>query len=114
MTVVYLEPSGRAQRTRRIRSHRQPLDSRVVYFTPPPKLGRSKRDLGMSRIMAAVVMLGLIATTVIWSNVVQVKSEVATSLTQARAEERRQIISPLDIMIMQGKTAPAEEWRDAF
>ena len=68
----------------------------------------------MSRIMVVVVAVGVMAATVIWSNVVQVKSEVAATLAKARAEERRQIISPLDIMIMQGKTAPAEEWRDAF
>ena len=114
MTIVYLQPNGGTQRTRRIWSHRRPFDSRVVYFTPPLKFGRSKGDLGMNRIVVAVVMLGVMATTVIWSKVVQLKPEVGASLTQARAEEGRQIISPLDIMIMQGKTAPTEEWRDAF
>ena len=69
----------------------------------------------MSRIMVAVVVVvGVMATTVIWSKVDQVKSEVAATFIKAKAEEGRQIISPLDIMIMHGKTAPAEEWRDAF
>jgi len=114
MTVVYLQPNDGTQRTRRICSHRHPPDSRVVYFTPPLKFGRSKGDLGMSRIMVAVVAVGMMATIVIWSNVIQVKSEVAATFIKAKAEEGRQIISPLDIMIMHGKTAPAEEWRDAF
>src|SRR5262245_7868321 len=115
MTVVYLQPIGRAQRPRPFRSHRHPLDSRVVYFTPPLKFGRSQGNLGMSRIMVAVVAVGVMVTTVIWSNVIQVKSEVAATFTKAQAaEEGRQIISPLDIMIMQGKTAPVEGWGDAF
>jgi hypothetical protein len=115
MTVVYLQPSGSSQRTPRICSHRHPPDSRVVYFTPPLKFGRSKGNLGMSRIMVAVVAVGVMATTVIWSNVIQVKSEVAATFTKAQAaEEGRQIISPLHIMIMQGKTAPVEGWGDAF
>jgi hypothetical protein len=114
MTVVYLQPNGGTQRTGRICSDRHPPDSRVVYFTPPLKFGRSKGDLGMSRIMVAVVVVGVMATTVIWSKVDQVKSEVAATFIKAKAEEGRQIISPLDIMIMHGKTAPAEEWRDAF
>jgi hypothetical protein len=115
MTVVNLQPNGGTQRTRRICSHRHPPDSRVVYFTPPLKVGRSKGDLGMSRIMVAVVVVGVIATTVIWSNVIQVKSQVAATFTKTQAaEEGRQIISPLDIMIMQGKTAPVEGWGDAF
>ena len=114
MTVVNLQPNGGTQRTRRIFSHRHPPDSRVVYFTPPLKVGRSKGDLGMSRIMVAVVVLGVMGTIIIWSNVVQVKSEVATTFTKAQAEERRQIISPLDIMIMRGKTTPVEERGDTF
>src|SRR5262245_30160821 len=109
MTVVYLQPNSGTQHTRRICSHRHLPDSRVVYFTPPLKFGRSKGDLGMSRIMVAVVAVGMMATIVIWSNVIQVKSEVAATFTKAQvAEEGRQIISPLDIMITQGKTAPVE------
>jgi len=77
MTVLYLQPNGGTQCTRRICSHRHPPDSRVVYFTPPLKFGRSKGDLGMNRIMVAVVMLGVMATTVIWSKVVQLKPDVA-------------------------------------
>jgi hypothetical protein len=114
MTVVYLRPNGETQCTRRICSHRHPPDSRVVYFTPPLKFGRSKGDLGMSRIMVVVVAVGVMAATVIWSNVVQVKSEVEATFTKVQAQEGRQIISPLDIMIMQGKTAPVEAWGDAF
>jgi hypothetical protein len=114
MTVVYLQPNGGTQHTRGICSHRHQTDSRVVYFRPPIKLGRSKGDLGMSRIMVAIVIFGVMTTTIIWLKVGQVKLEVAATSIKAKAEEGRQIISPLDVMIMHGKTAPAEEWRDAF
>jgi len=68
----------------------------------------------MSRIMATVVISGVMATIVFWSNVVQVKPEFAATLTEARVEEGRAMISPLEIMIMHGKNAPVEEWRNAF
>jgi hypothetical protein len=68
----------------------------------------NKGEVAMSRIMAAVVISGLFATIVIWSSA-QVKPEGA-----AWAEEGRPIISPFDLMIMHGKNAPVEEWRDAI
>ena len=69
----------------------------------------------MSKIIVAVATLGLLAgTTVIWSNFVGVKPELAATLTQAQAKAGVLMISPFDIMIKHGKNAPAEEWRDAF
>ena len=67
----------------------------------------------MSRIMVVALISGVMATIVVWSNVVQVKPEVAATLTEARAEEGRAMISPLEIMMIHGKNAPVEEWRDA-
>jgi hypothetical protein len=80
---------------------------------PPVEFGRTEGDLVMSRIMVVALISGVMATIVIWSNVVQVKPEVAATLTEAWAEEGRAMISPLEIMMIHGKNAPVEEWRDA-
>jgi hypothetical protein len=158
--VVYLQSNDKAQRTRGICTS-QPIDSKIVYFTPderngrarachrvhsngtqrnprakrtlpdvarlltsdigsvfptskpPVKYGRTEGDLVMSRIIAVVLISGVMATIVVWSNVAQMKPEVAATLTEARAEGRA-MISPLEVMIMHGKNAPVEEWRDAI
>ena len=158
MDVVYLQSNDKAQRTRGICTS-QPIDSKIIYFTPAQrngrachrvhskelhrnpratrtlpdvarllisnigsvfpaskravKYGRTEGDLVMSRIMVVALISGVMATIVVWSNVVQVKPEVAATLTEARAEEGRAMISPLEIMMIHGKNAPVEEWRDA-
>jgi hypothetical protein len=158
MDVVYLQSTDKTQRTRGICTS-QPIDSKIVYFTPgerngrachrvysngsqrnpratrtlpdigrllirdigsvfptskpPIEFGRTEGDLVMSRIMAVVLISTVMATIVVWSNVVQVNPEVAATLAEVGAEEGRAMISPLEIMIIHGKKAPVEEWRDA-
>jgi hypothetical protein len=68
----------------------------------------------VSKLVVAVAMLGLMVMIVIWSNFIQFKPEVAATFTKAQAEEGQPMISPFDIMIVHGKNAPVEEWRDAF
>lgn len=68
----------------------------------------------MSKLILAVATLGLLAgTTIIWSDFVRVKPKLAITITQAEAEELM-MLSPFEIMIKQGKSTPAEEWRYAF
>jgi hypothetical protein len=159
MNMIYLQSTDMAERTRGICTS-QPIDSKIVYFTPgerngrachrvcsngsqgnpratrtlpgigrllirdigsvsptskpPVEFGRTEGDLVMTRIMAVVLISGVMAMIVVWSNVVQVKPEVAATLTESRAEEGRAMISPLEIMMIHGKNAPVEDWRDAI
>jgi hypothetical protein len=123
--VLYFSPKRDARAFCRVQSNatqRVPIDakeaagaagdSRSVFraLKTSLKFGRSEGDLGMSRIVVTVAMLGLMATIIIWS----VKPEVAATFTKVPAEAGRPMISPFEIMIVQGKNVPVEEWRDAF
>ena len=71
----------------------------------------------MSRSIAAAVTIGLItaAFIIIWSGLVHVEPETATSVTRADAAAvAAPMISPFGIMTRHGKTLPVEHWRDAF
>lgn len=70
----------------------------------------------MRRNIAAAVTLGLMAATfiIIWSRLVHVEPEAATTVTKAEAAAiAAPLISPFDIMMKHGKTLPVEQW-DAF
>jgi hypothetical protein len=129
--IVYFTPDERNGRAcHRVYSQRNPRAKRIlpdigrllisdigsVFPTSksPIEFGRTEGDLVMRRIMVVALIFGVMATIVVWSNVVQVKPEVAATLTEAGAEEGRAMISPLEIMMIHGKNTPVAEWRDAI